>query len=146
MVWRRKSLNTQEVEKSVQDVEYNSFPIWDIVEHIVTECCEGLDKYVHYVSDILRDNSSVITDEELDDIILTIPTLVYFVGECQEKIGLKQDISESTRKQLFNECFVNAVGTVQGKKSEAENKTLNDEIVSFVYGRAYNAVDRKSVV
>lgn len=139
-------MNKDSVNSNFNSIEMSSLYVLELVDKIVNDCCEALDKYVKYVSGVLKDvseTSHALTDEELDDIILTLPTLLYFVGETQEKIGLKGDMSESTRKKIFNDYFMETEGTVQHKKSKAENETLDNEIVSFVYNRAYNLIKQR---
>lgn len=139
-------MNRDSVKSSLDSIELSSSYVLELVDKIVDDCCGGLDKYIKYISGVLKDVSETahaLTDEELDDIILTLPTLLYFVGETQEKIGLKGDMSESARKKLFNDYFIQAEGTVQQKKSKAENETLDNEIVSFVYNRAYNLIKQR---
>ena len=98
-------MNRDSVKSSLDSIELSSSYVLELVDKIVDDCCGGLDKYIKYISGVLKDVSETahaLTDEELDDIILTLPTLLYFVGETQEKIGLKGDMSESTRKKLFS--------------------------------------------
>lgn len=127
------------LDKSEADSDY----IDDIVFSITTDICEKLDRYVSYVSDILRDTSRAITDEELDDIIMTIPTLVYFVSEAQERMGIRQDVADSNYKNLYNKHYMEAEGTAQIRKSYCETLLENEALVSIVYKKSYDVIKQK---
>jgi len=137
MSWK-DSLN-EYLDKSESDAEY----IDDIVFAITTDICKKLDGYVSYVSQILKDTSHAITDEELDDIIMTIPTLVYFVSEAQERMGIRQDVSETNYKNLYNKYYTQAEGTAQIRKSYCEGLLENEALVSIVYKKAYDIIKQK---
>lgn len=122
--------------------ENDSSVIDAYVSQLVGECCNNLDKYVEYVFEVLN-KDDVITDEDLDDIVLTIPPLIYFAGEVQEKLGIRQDVSETTRKSLYNKIYVDTTGTAQVRKSTAEMQLSDYEIASIIYERAYETIDHK---
>lgn len=136
-------MNSDTVSSLMKETDEYSSYLQELVDTVVSDCCQTLDNYVKYISNILADTTGVITDEELDDVIMTIPSLVYFVSESQERIGLKGDIAETSKKQLFNEYFTKVEGTVQQKKASAENSVIDNELLSVVYARAYNVVKQR---
>ena len=132
------SLNNS-IDGTVEDSQY----VDELVNDIVTKCCEGLDNYINYVRDLLSPDNYNLTDEQLDDIIMTIPTLIYFASETQEKLGLRHDVAESRRKISYNEFFVATEGSAGVKKGVAENQTFDEAMVVIIYDRAYNIVKSK---
>ena len=136
-------MDKEELDNILVENGEDSAYLQELVDSIVEDCCGSLNRYVEYISNSLRESSGVVTDSELDDIIMTIPSQVYFVSETQEKIGLKGDVADIKRKQIFNDYFLKVEGTVQQKKSAAENYVINDDLIGIVYSRAYNEVKQK---
>ena len=136
-------IDTNTIKELIDKNDYDSIYINELVDNLVNKCCGSLDKYIEYVSKILNDTNYDVSDKELEDITMTIPTLLYYVGTQQEKIGVKRDISESSKNLLYNEIFSSLSGTAGAKKSVAELKIVDEEIVVFIFTRAYNIVKSK---
>lgn len=136
-------MNTQDLENCLNTTENDSKYIEEIVYDIVDDCCKKLDNYIAYVRSILADDSAVITNEELDEIIMTIPVLTYYAGEAQERIGITKDVADSRYKAMFNDLYVNSEGAAQVRKSIAEDKLKNEILVSIVYSKAYDMISQK---
>lgn len=127
----------------MKDTDENATYVSDLVDSLVSKCCSTLDKYIEYVSGILNDKDYEITNTELDDIIMTIPTLLYSVGVQQERLGIKQDVSESNRMLLYNKIYAETSGTASVKKSVADAELFNESLVIIVYKRAYDIIKSK---
>lgn len=134
------------VEQCMDNTESDSSYVDELVNGLVDKCCDRLDAYVAYVADILNkagDTSEPITDQELDDIIMTLPTQMYFASESQEKLGIRHDVSSTNRQLLYNKLFSEADGTVGVRKAKAESELVNEDIALIVYERAYNQIKAK---
>ena len=131
------------VDEIAESTENDSDIIDEYVNKLVDKCCTNLDSYIQYVFDLLNRDDRAIADSELDDIVLTIPSLIYFAGETQERLGIRHDVSETNRKSMYNELYLKATGTAQCRKSDAELKTSEYEVVSIIYDRAYNLIKGK---
>lgn len=125
-----------DVKGLVNSVDTNSKYLDDIVDGLVESCCQELDDYIIYVKKLLDDVDTPITNEELDDIILTIPTLLYFAGNAQESLGIREDISKMDETGKYNQIFVEASGTVQAKQAYAKLQTQNETLATLVYQHA----------
>ena len=136
-------LNKVRINSILQEVEDDSEYIQQLVDNLVNRCCDNLTEYIQYVSKILNDSNYALTNDELDDIIMTIPTMLYYVGEQQERLGVKQDISETTRDYMYNKMFSESVGTVDQKKAVTERAVFDETLVTVVYARAYNIIKSK---
>lgn len=127
------------ISKNNADAQY----VEKFTNEIVDSCCDKLDGYIDYVANRLNDENYNLTNDQLDDIVMTIPTLLYFVGTQQEKLGIKRDVSKQTRLISFNEAFSNAEGIQALKKCEAENKVFYESMVLLIYENAYNIIKAK---
>ena len=76
-----------------------------IVDRLVSEYCRSLDEYMQFIRNILNDTANPPTDRELDDFALNIPVLIYFTGEAQEALGIKEDVAKAVKQELYNEIY-----------------------------------------
>lgn len=136
-------MNTDNIDLLMEANDENAEYVSTLVENLVEKCCSDLDKYVEYISSILKDTSYAITNEELDDIIMTIPTLLYFISEQQEKLGIKHDVSKSSRELLYNKIYMDTPGTAGIKKARADSQLVNESLVNIVYSRTYTIIKSK---
>lgn len=135
-----KEVDSTRIAELQQRIETNSDLIEVIVNKLVQDYCKPLDEYVSFIRSILNDSANPPTDTELDDFVLNIPTLLYFTGEAQESLGIKEDVAKAVKQELFSEVYAAAVGTIGDKTAAAELLTQNEYIVHTAYQRAYKKV------
>lgn len=133
-------VDTDKIRTLTDRVDKNSQLIDEIVDKLVADYCKPLDDYMEFVRSIVSDEKHPPTDEELDDFTLNLPVLLYFTGEAQESLGIKEDIAKAIRQELYSNSFSTAVGTVGDKTSIAELSTQSETIVWTTYQRAYKKI------
>lgn len=121
-------------------IDQNSDLVDAIVNRLVRDYCKPLDEYMEFIRNILNDQANPPTDKELDDFALNIPVLLYFTGEAQEALGVKEDVAKAVKQELYNEIYERADGTIADKTSAAELATQNEYITHIAYQRAYKKV------
>ena len=121
-------------------IDENSDLVNSIVNRLVSEYCRSLDEYMQFIRNILNDTANPPTDRELDDFALNIPVLIYFTGEAQEALGIKEDVAKAVKQELYNEVYDKASGTIADKSAAAELATQNEYIAHIAYQRAYKKV------
>lgn len=121
-------------------IDKNSDLVNSIVNRLVSEYCRSLDEYMQFIRNILNDTANPPTDRELDDFALNIPVLIYFTGEAQEALGIKEDVAKAVKQELYNEVYDKASGTIADKSAAAELATQNEYIAHIAYQRAYKKV------
>ena len=136
-------IDETKLSSTVDSVDLNSECVKSIIDDLVSSCCSSLDKYVDYVSNILNDQDNEMTNEELDDIVMTIPTILYSVGVAQENLGIRHDVSSSQRQLMYNKIYTETAGTAGVKKAIAENDVFYESLTSLVYDRAYTIIKSK---
>lgn len=127
------------VKKVQSKVDTNADLINEVVNGLVKEYCGTLDNYVSYIKDALNQHQ-LPTDEELDDFCLSLPVLLYFTGQAQESLGVKDDVSGAFEKELFNRVYSEAKGTIADKTAVAQLQTQTEFITHTAYKRAYNCI------
>lgn len=134
----------EHINKIQEDVEDKSKIIDDIVYDIIQPYCEGLDKYVLFIKDCLKDGENPPTTDELDDFCLNLSTYIYFAGGMCEQLGIRDDIAKAVYKEMYHTARANLdKGTVADKDSLAELASQEEYIVSSAYTRAYKTLKSK---
>ena len=141
------NLSVDELEKinGIQEkVEEHSRVIDDIVYDIIQPYCEGLDNYVAFIKDCLKDGENPPTTDELDDFCLNLATYIYFAGGMCEQLGIRDDIARAVYKEMYHTARASQdKGTVADKDSLAELASQEEFIVSSSYTRAYKTMKAK---
>lgn len=169
MVNKKKSSPQEEVEKTTVDqtiqqadetqqneisqdelihniigrVEDNSAKVEKIVDELIQPYCDKLDILIGKFRDCLMDKQNPVTEWELDDVCLKLPSYLYFMGEAQEKFGIKEDISKSVKMELYNQIHQRTRGTIADKQAASEAGTIEEDIVYRAYQRAYKRIKQK---
>lgn len=135
-----QEIDAAKVRSLQHRIDRNSTTLDEIVNRLVRKYCEGLDKYVNHIQTALMDERNPPTDYELDNWAMNLPVFLYFTGEGQEALGVKEDIAKAIRMELYNETRSNAAGTVADKDSVAEMATQVEFLTHTAYSRAYKKI------
>lgn len=111
-----------------------------MVDMIVKEASFELDLYMADIDKILTSQSTPVTDIQLDDFVLNLPSILYSTSSALEKLGIKEDVSKAVQKEVFNRVREKAQGTIADKDTAAELQTQSEYIVFVVHNRAYRKV------
>lgn len=125
-----------------QEISENSKLIEDIAFNISRDFTQELDKVMGTCKSIFQSKDK-ITNQEIEDLLAQLPSILYFVNEGQEAVGIKQDIAEMTRKANYNIAREKAIGTVADKNTTAEGQVINEAINEIIYQRAYKLIRAK---
>lgn len=131
------------IHEIMDRVEDNSAKIEKLVDELVDKYCHQLDELVTAFKEILHDKDNPITEEELDEICLKLPSYLYFIGEAQERFGIKEDIAKSVKMELYNDVHRRTKGTIADKQVASEAATLEEDIVYRAYQRSYKRIKQK---
>jgi uncharacterized protein YukE len=133
-------INVGKIRQLQKRIDANSDIVDSIVNRLVSDYCKPLDEYMEFIRNILNDTANPPTDRELDDFTLNIPVLLYFTGEAQEALGVKEDVAKAIKQELYNEIYDKSTGTIADKTAAAELATQNEYIAHIAYQRAYKKV------
>lgn len=132
-------ISEKDLNESAKMIEKNSRIIETITRNIVQSYTKPLDDVMNLCRDIF--NSEIpASDQEIEDLVLRLPATLYFTGEGQEAIGIKEDISKAVKTEVFNKARQDASGTVADKDSLAEMASANESINNIIYQRAYKMI------
>lgn len=125
-----------------QTIQENSKIVEDIVYDIVCQYTSELDFIMKQCKTVFN-TGQPMSDDELLDLLVQLPSNMYFVGEAQEIVGLREDISKMMKMEKYNEARKKAIGTIQDKNTEADLETINEALNQVIYQRAYKMIKNK---
>lgn len=144
----RKKLSTVNIRQTevddAHDVVYEYGNIVEkVVDDIVLSEVADLDNTILDIQDLLADRANIHPDD-LTYYISYLPTLIYFVTDRAESVGIKSDSSSVIRKQKFDDFYLLAEGkTINDKTSETNRLVINEAIVESAYKRAYKKIQSR---
>ena len=132
----------QETKDIVNDI-VNDIEIDNLINDITKNICGELDEYVATVYDVLHNQDErQLTEAELDNIVMKLPCMMYFVGEKQEQLGLRDDILKYANKEEYAKIMQR-----EGKKTENEMQAnielRQKQIISSIITRSYKQLSVK---
>ena len=130
--------NEKEIEEFMYNIEMNASDIDKKIDFIIKPHCEELDSYVEQINNALIEDSSSITDEELDQFVMNLSTMLYFLNTGVEQLGVADDMSRLVYKDAYNTAR-NLIekGTVADKNSQAELEAVGEHLVNLIYNKSY---------
>ena len=134
------AVDMENVHKNNERVESLTAVVRDMVRGIVDEVCADLDKYMKQIDEILCDKDSPVSDDELEDFTLNLPSLLYFVSARREDLKVKEDVAKSVYKDVYNRVREKAQGTVSDKDTAADLAAQSESITVIVLQRAGSTI------
>lgn len=120
----------------------NAKNVNDIVLNIVNKVTGELDALVFMIKEDLK-KGAVISTETLEQYALEISVYLYYLGQSQEYIGLRHDVSKAIYKERYAEAYANAIGTISDKTAYAENEVNYEFVEQSINERAYKRLKIK---
>ena len=134
------NVDMDKVHQNNERVESLTSVVHDMVKSIVDEACEDLDKYMHIIDEILCDKDTPVSDEELEDFTLNLPSLLYLVSSRREALRIKEDVAKAVHKDVYNRVREKAQGTVADKDTAADLAAQSEAITVIVLQRAGSTI------
>jgi hypothetical protein len=107
-----------------------------MVSEIVDNICEDLNSYMRQIDSLLINQEEPITDKQLDDFTLNLPSLLYFLQDRIESLAIQEDVAKAVRQEVYNTVREKAQGTVADKDAAAELQSQAEAVVAIVYARS----------
>lgn len=133
-------INMEAVTKNNQRVDNLTKEVRDMVRSIVVESCQGLDDYMKQIENILCDADNPVSDDELEDFTMNLPSLLYLVSAKREELRIKEDVAKAIYKDVYNRVREKSQGTVADKDTAADLASQSEAITVIVLQRAGSAI------
>lgn len=138
-----ENVDKEAISKILTRVDNNSLNVDELVNGVVAKFCKPLDDLMNKIKTIVEDDRNPPTDAELDQMTLKLPACLYFVGEAQEALGIREDVAKAIKMDVYNKVRDKVGGTVADKDTKAELASQQEYIVYCVYSRAYKKVKNR---
>lgn len=136
-------VDIKKVNANNERVETLTKVVNEMVNTLVSKVCQDLDEYMRLIDCILCSQDSEVTDRELEDFTLNLPSLLYVVSSRREALGVKEDVSKAIYKEVYNQVREKAQGTVADKDTAADLASKSEAITVIVYSRAVKLIKAK---
>lgn len=138
------SVDLDAVRKNNDRVENLSGVVRSMVKTFVNETCGELDSYMSQIDKILtNDEGTPVSDDELEDFTLNLPSLLYLTASRREELRIKEDVAKAVYKEVFNRVREKAQGTVADKDTAADLAAQAEAISVIVLQRAGSSIKSK---
>lgn len=114
--------------------------VQDMVNEIVKEVCCDLDSYMQQIDKILCDKNTIVSDQELEEFTLNLPSLLYLVSSRREELKVKEDVAKAVYKDVYNRVREKAQGTIADKDTAADLASQSEAITVIVLQRAGSTI------
>ena len=135
-----ESIDKEKVLKTLDRIDNNSELLDSVVNGLVDKYCSDLDKLMKDAKNIINDVENPITNDELDSFIMRLSTTLYFTGEAQESLGIKEDIARAVEREVYNRAHSEAKGTVSDKDVAAQIASQQEFVTLTAISRAYKKI------
>ena len=134
------NVNLDGVHQNNERVESLTSVVREMVKNIVDEACADLDNYMKQIDEILCDKDTPVSDDELEDFTLNLPSLLYLVSSRREELKIKEDVAKAVHKDVYNRVREKAQGTVADKDTAADLAAQSEAITVIVLQRAGSTI------
>lgn len=114
-----------------------------IVRGIVKEKTADITGVINQIRAFLKDETTELTDLEIDDILLQLPILLYSSMEEQEIVGMQLDMASQIQKEAYQQAYKLAHGTIKDKDAEADIATRAQQLEKIIYDRSYKIIKQR---
>lgn len=115
----------------------------DTIKKIVESKTSDVTSIVHSIRQMLKDETTELSDLEIDDILLQLPIVLYDSVEEQEIVGMQLDMANQIYKEAQSEAYRLARGTISDKNATADLQTRAEQLEKILYERSYKIIKQK---
>lgn len=144
-------VDTDKVEALMKDTEVN-------VKYFEDTSLATAKKYTRHLDELMQNlykeviKSEDVTTETIEKHLMELTNLIYFMGDKLEALGIYDDMSNASAKEVYNKAYLNNqfIDTDAKKKptvaeliAKAEQASQYETVVNAVYEHAYKSVKFK---
>lgn len=140
---RPKKITKDESEEIMDKVGANFELLQEIESDLISPYIKDLDKIIKRIQEILKRDNKDISNKELSQFILELPTTLYFTSEGVEKLALKETIMTAIKNDFYNRTNLRATGNIEARKAIADLATQKEQLMQALYKSAYRTIKFK---
>ena len=135
-------LSLNELNAFSERIDTNTEAMQGLIESIVGKYCKELDDYMKQVDEALCKPQKPTTTQ-LEDMLLNINSMLYWVGNGLEQATVKEAMAKMVKEEQFNEQYNLAEGTIGDKKATATLNSQKEEVGRACYSAAVKLYQHK---
>ena len=140
----RSSEGRDELNICLRSVDADNEIISKYVDRIVEAHCKDLDIQMLKIKEVLNDPSNPINRNDLEHIVLHMPSLLYWAAQGQEITALKVELASITQEEKLQEAFTSMQeGKVGERKTAAKQQVMSDTLTQLIYSCAFKKIKSK---
>ncbi len=132
-------VDEESLEEAQELIESRSHTMKSVMLRLVEPYVKDLTEFIEEVRHELMGGHR-LTDEELEELVLKIPMYLYYAASGLELLGMEGDTAQATKKEIYNQLFLETPGTVEARIKTAELGTFTEQFMDAAYGRAYKTL------
>lgn len=145
------NIDEEKVTNLLNEVQTNSDYFTNITNQVVSAYSNDLDTLMGEIHIDINSENTIAT-ETIEDHLLQLSSLLYYVGSRVEMVGIKADVSKAARQEVYNSAYLNNQSMDPDKKSKttvAENVAVAEEeskyqtVIQSIYERVYKIIKFK---
>lgn len=136
-------LHDSDLSEVNTDINDHAKSVNKLVLDIVNKITGQLDEVVAEIRERLINEVETVATELLEIYALRISTELYYMGQSQEYLGLRADVSKAVYKEQFNFHYQRIDGTINDKTAYSEAHSMTEYLAMSVSERAYKRLKIK---
>lgn len=136
-------LHDSDLSEVNTDINDHAKAVNKLVLDIVNKITGQLDEVVAEIRERLINEVETVATELLEIYALRISTELYYMGQSQEYLGLRADVSKAVYKEQFNFHYQRIDGTINDKTAYSEAHSMTEYLAMSVSERAYKRLKIK---
>lgn len=142
-------IEIEKLQKYLTEVDSDVDLLSNMSQSIVENYAKDLDDEMKeiYQEVVMSDYPDINT---LEKHFTKLTSIIYFVVDKVERLGIYDDISKSKAKEAFNTVYLNSIDSGAAKKptaaeltATAENSTILESTTNQIYSRSYKVFKAK---
>lgn len=143
-------VDTEEKINTIFDnTDKNTNYFTQISDKVVTAYTNDLDTLMNKIREDTVENTP--SDDILERYVLELSNILYFLGTRLETVGIKDDITKMSAKEVYNNTYSNNLDVAPGGKKPtvaelnvmSENASRYETVVNSIYSRVYRQIKFK---
>lgn len=139
-----------EITNVFEKTDESSSLFTNISDEVVKAYTSDLDKLLVKIKENAVENTP--SDNILEKLVMELSNILYFMGTRLESVGIKDDITKLSAKEVYNNSYTNNLTNVGDQKKKptvaeltvmAENDSRYQTVVNNIYSRVYRQIKYK---
>ena len=142
------NFNADTLNNTVATATANSEIIIKLASEVLTTYTADLGKVMTNVyNDVIAVEAPA--DKVLENYMLSLSNILYFVGSKLETVGIKDDVAEMTKKEAYNNTYLEKIAesasaskkpTVAELSAISEESSKYEQLVNAIYTHVYKTL------